>query len=241
MFNRASLLSPAAIVLISLGAAAPAAQAPAQKTVWDGVYTDAQADRATGTFGASCARCHSLTPGDGRRPLAGDTFWQKHTQKTVGDLLAYVSANMPNGQGGSLSAASYNDLMALILKSNGLPAGATELTPDAVAKVAIVPKGGGGELPANALARVVGCLVGKTGSDWTINNATAPERIEKPGAGTEDATRPLGDRTMALKFVLSRLDANVGKRVSVSGILLGAGGANGINVTLVNVVGDSCP
>ena len=241
MFNRASLLFPAAIVLISLGAATPAAQAPAQKTVWDGVYTDAQADRATGTFGASCARCHSLTPGDGRRPLAGDTFWQKHTQKTVGDLLAYVSANMPNGQGGSLSAASYNDLMALILRSNGLPAGATELSPEAVAKVAIVPKGGGGELPANALARVVGCLVGKTGSDWTISNATAPERIEKPGAGTEDATRPLGDRTMALKFVLSRLDANVGKRVSVSGILLGAGGANGINVTLVNVVGESCP
>jgi S-disulfanyl-L-cysteine oxidoreductase SoxD len=243
MHKRASLLFPAAIFLASLGDAPAVAQAPAaQKTVWDGVYTDAQADRANGTFGANCARCHTLTPGDGRRPLAGDTFWQKHTQKTVGDLLAYVSANMPNGQGGSLSAGSYNDLMALILKSNGLPAGTTELTPEAVAKVAIVPKGGGSvELPANALARVVGCLVGKTGSDWTINNVTAPERIDKPGAGPEDATRPLGDRTMALKFVLSRLDANVGKRVSVSGILMGAGGANGINVTLVNVVGESCP
>jgi S-disulfanyl-L-cysteine oxidoreductase SoxD len=242
MYKRAALLLPAAIVLASLGGATAVAQAPAaQKTVWDGVYTDAQADRATGTFGANCARCHTLTPGDGRRPLAGDTFWQKHTQKTVGDLLAYVSANMPNGQGGSLSAGSYNDLMALILKSNGLPAGTTELTPEAVAKVAIIPKGGGGELPANALARVVGCLVGKTGSDWTLSNVTAPERIEKPGAGPEDATRPLGDRTMALKFVLSRLDANVGKRVSVSGILMGAGGSNGINVTLVNVVGESCP
>ena len=37
---------------------------------------------------------------------------------------------------------------------------------------------------------------------------------------------------MTLKFVLSRLDANVGKRVSVSGILLGAGGADGINVSV---------
>jgi mono/diheme cytochrome c family protein len=239
--KHAHVVTFAAAVLVLASASWPtlSAQAPAAQ---NGVYTDAQADRANGTFGASCARCHTLTPGDGRRPLAGDTFWQKHTQKTVGDLLAYVSANMPNGQGGTLSAASYNDLMALILKSNGLPAGATELTPEAVAKVAIVPKGGGSvELPANALARVVGCLVGKTGSDWTINNVTAPERIEKPGVGPEDGTRPLGDRTMALKFVLSRLDANVGKRVSVSGILMGAGGANGINVTMVNVVGESCP
>jgi hypothetical protein len=34
------------------------AQAPA-KTVWDGAYTDAQAERAQGTFSATCARCHT--------------------------------------------------------------------------------------------------------------------------------------------------------------------------------------
>jgi hypothetical protein len=46
---------------------------------------------------------------------------------------------------------------------------------------------------------------------------------------------------MTLKFVLSRLDANVGKRVSVSGILIGAGGADGINVSQVSKVADTCP
>jgi hypothetical protein len=46
---------------------------------------------------------------------------------------------------------------------------------------------------------------------------------------------------VTLKFVLSRLDANVGKRVSVSGILMGAGGADGINVSMVSKVGDTCP
>ena len=89
--------------------------------------------------------------------------------------------------------------------------------------------------------RVVGCLAPKSGADWTITNATAPLRVDKGGVGTDDPTRELGNRTMTLKFVLSRLDANVGKRVSVSGILLGAGGADGINVSGVTRVGDTCP
>jgi hypothetical protein len=33
-----------------------------------------------------------------------------------------VKTNMPNGNGGSLSASTYNDLVALILKSNNFPA-----------------------------------------------------------------------------------------------------------------------
>jgi hypothetical protein len=74
-----------------------------------------------------------------------------------------------------------------------------------------------------------------------LTSATAPQRIEKTGVGPEDATRPLGDRTATLKFVLTRLDSFVGHRMSVSGILLGAGGVNGINVTTVNRVAEMCP
>jgi mono/diheme cytochrome c family protein len=234
------ILGAAALFLTTLAHTALTAQTPA-RTVWDGAYTDAQAERAQGTFGANCARCHTLTT-EGARPLVGEQFWQANTQKTVGDLLKFVSTNMPNGRdAGSLSASSYNDLVALILKSNGFPAGTAEVTPEAVANIQIVPKDGPGELPANTLARVVGCLAPKSGADWTLTNATAPLRIEKPGAGTDDATRELGTRSLALKFVLSRLDASVGKRVSVSGILLGAGGADGMNVSLVTRVGESCP
>jgi mono/diheme cytochrome c family protein len=214
------------------------AQAPG-RTVWDGVYTDAQAERAMATFNQSCSRCHTLTA-EGTRPLSGDKFWEGYTQRTVADLLAYVSKNMPNGAGGSLPATSYNDLVALILKSNGLPAGKTEVAPETVADVQIIPKGGAGELPANTLVRVVGCLA-KSGSDWVLTSGTAPVRIEKTGPVPEDATRPLGDRTMALKFVLTRLDSFVGQRMSVSGILIGTGGVEGINVTTVNRVAAACP
>jgi Cytochrome C oxidase, cbb3-type, subunit III len=207
--------------------------------VWDGVYTDAQAARGTAIFGQTCSNCHTLTS-EGNRPLSGEKFWEGYTQRSVGDLLTFVKTNMPNGNGGSLPAASYNDLVALILKSNGFPAGTTEVAPETVASVQIVPKDGPGELPANTLARVVGCLA-KSGSDWTLTNATAPERTEKSVVGPEDATRPLGDRTTTLKFVLTRLDSFVGQRMSVTGILLGAGGVNGINVSTVNRVAQTCP
>jgi mono/diheme cytochrome c family protein len=240
MLSRHRILWAAALFLVVLARVALTAQAPA-KTVWDGAYTDAQAERAQGTFSANCARCHTLTA-EGARPLVGTQFWQANTQKTVGDLLKFVSANMPNGVGaGSLAPSAYNDLVALILKSNGFPAGTFEVAPDTVADIQIIPKDGPGELPANTLARVVGCLAPKQGADWAITNATTPQRIDKPGAGADDATKALGDRTMPLKFVLSRLDANVGKRVSVSGILLGAGGADGINVSMVTKVADTCP
>lgn len=210
------------------------------RTVWDGVYTDAQAERATAVFSQNCARCHTLTP-DGARPLSGEKFWEGYTQKTVGDLLTFVKTNMPNGAlAGSLPAATYNDLVALILKSNGLPAGTTEVTPETVAAVQIIPKDGPGELPANTLVRVVGCLA-KSGSDWVLTSATAPARIEKTGPAPEDATRPLGSGTATLKFVLTRLDSFVGHRMSVSGILIGPGGKDGINVTTVNRVAESCP
>ena len=65
--------------------------------------------------------------------------------------------------------------------------------------------------------------------------------MAKSGAVPADAQRPLGDRTMALKFVLTRLDAFVGQRMSVSGLLMGAGGADGLNLTLVERVAESCP
>jgi len=237
-----SIRIPGAVAgfLAVLAYASLTAQTPG-KTVWDGAYTDAQAERAQGTFSANCSRCHTLST-EGARPLVGTQFWQANTQKTVGELLKFVSTNMPNGVGaGSLSPSAYNDLVALILKSNGFPAGTFEVAPEAVANIQIIPKDGPGELPANTLARVVGCLGPKDGADWIITNATAPRRVEKPGAGADDATMALGDKTVKLKFVLSRLDANVGKRVSVSGILIGAGGADGINVSQVSKVGDTCP
>ena len=70
-------------------------------------------------------------------------------------------------------ATSYSDVVALILKSNAFPAGSVELAPETVSNVKIIPKDGPGELPANTLVRIVGCLT-RTGSDWVVTRATSP-------------------------------------------------------------------
>ena len=108
-----------------------------RRTVWDGVYTEGQAARGTSAFGQSCSGCHSITA-QGKGPLVGVPFWKSFAQKTVGDLLEFVSANMPNGSPRSLSESTYRDIVALMLKSNGFPAGNTELRRDTIADVQIV-------------------------------------------------------------------------------------------------------
>lgn len=209
-----------------------------RRTVWDGVYTEAQAARGTTAFGQSCSGCHTLAA-EGKSPLVGEPFWKSFAQETVGDVLKYVSANMPNGAPGSLNESTYRDIVAVMLKSNGFPAGTTELRRDDIVNVRIVQKDGSTELPANALVRVVGCLA-RNGADWVVTRATIPERAESTPGG-DDATRPLGSRTIPLKFVVTRLDPLTGSRVAVSGLLMGAGGADGINVTTVTRVVEKCP
>ncbi|HYR91834.1 MAG TPA: cytochrome c [Terriglobia bacterium] len=219
---------------------AGAQTAPAKNnTLWDGLYSDDQASRGNAVFNATCANCHTLDA-EGNRPLSGKKFWDSYTQKTVGDLFTFIQKNMPNGNPGSLSEKTYADLVALVLKSNGIPAGMTDLVPSAVAAIPIIPKDGSTELPAGALVRIVGCLA-KNGPDFVLTSATPPQRTDKSGIAPDDATRPLGEKSIALKFVFTKLDADIGKRVLATGLLIGVGGINGLNVSTVTKVADSCP
>ncbi len=226
-------------VALAAASLATAQTSTPRRTVWDSVYTESQAARGVTAFGQSCSGCHALAS-EGKAPLVGEPFWKSFAQKTVGDLLEFVSANMPNGSPRSLSESTYADIVALMLKSNGFPAGTTELGRDTAANVHIVRKDGSTELPSSALARVVGCLA-RNGGDWVVTKATTPERAENVAPGGADATRPLGNRTIPLKFVVTHLDALAGSRVTVSGLLIGADGVDGINVTTVNRVAQKCP
>jgi len=228
---------PVCVVVLASAGLLIAQTSVQRRTVWDGVYTEAQAARGMEAFGPSCGGCHALAP-TGRAPLVGDAFWKSFAQKSVGDLLDFTTKNMPNGSPNSLSAPTYADLVALMLKSNGFPAGKTELGRDNASNVEIVKKDGSTELPSDALARVVGCL-SRSGADWVVTKATTPERAESSAAG-QDATRPLGNRTIELKFVITKLDPLVGSRVAVNGLLIGDGGKDGINVTTVTRVAEKC-
>jgi cytochrome c5 len=240
--QRWAVLVAAALVMgVSAGTRTARAQDPAQRTVWDGVYTEAQAARGATTYGISCARCHGANlEGNNAKPLTGEMFWRDFQARRVDYLLSYMSKNMPNDAPGTLSATTYLELTALILSRNQFPAGSAELTAASALGVEIVPKDGPTELPDKTFARAVGCLA-KDGSGWVVNNGTAPERVEGSAVSPGDATRALGDRSYPLLFVLTRLDKQIGHRVAVRGALVGEGGRGGINVTDVASIAQTCP
>ncbi len=106
--------------------------AAATRSVWDGVYTKAQADRGKTTYGEECLKCHgeTLGGGDGGPALVGGEFLDKWDGKTAGDLFAMIRKAMPPDDPGSLSSREYSDVLAYILSNNDFPAGQKEMDPD---------------------------------------------------------------------------------------------------------------
>jgi len=234
-----------ALALLHGFTAALIARQAASRTVWDGTFTTAQADRGRTEFSANCAACHGndLQGGEGKA-LTGKQFWADWGDRTVADLLAYVSKNMPSSVDGTLAgtlpSSTYADVVAHMLRTNGFPAGMQELTANSGTGVRIVNKDGPSELPASTVARVVGCL-GPKGADgnWRLTKASRPERATPPPATAARDVAP-GDSDYALKFVLRNLTTMVGHKVAVTGLLLGDGGVDGLNVNTVESVADSC-
>jgi PQQ-dependent dehydrogenase (s-GDH family) len=94
-------------------------------------YTAEQAARGKTAYDANCVSCHgpNLLNANYGPPLAGDYFNRKWTGMPVGDLLAKVQS-MPPSRPNSLSAETYADMTAYILRVNELPAGDGELPSD---------------------------------------------------------------------------------------------------------------
>ena len=128
--------------LASLGA--QGANAPDIRSVRQGVYSNAQAERGAAAYSRSCAMCHKPdlqgNPDSEVPALAGDEFLVPWEMSTVGDLVARLSRTMPGNRPGSLSRAEYIDIVAHILKSNRFPDGESELPEDANALSRIVFK-----------------------------------------------------------------------------------------------------
>jgi len=98
-------------------------------SVWDGVYTQAQADRGHTAYTASCAACHGqdLSGGEIAPPLAGGEFMSNWNGLTVGQLFERTRTGMPPGAPGKVSRDAKVDIIAYMLSVNKFPAGEREL------------------------------------------------------------------------------------------------------------------
>jgi ankyrin repeat protein/mono/diheme cytochrome c family protein len=102
------------------------------RTNWDGVYTDAQAQRGRDVYRRACAVCHLDTlEGDAvSPPLLGPSFLGRFTGQTAHEMVQAVRASMPQNAPDTLGDRAYVDLIAFLLNANGGRTGASELPLD---------------------------------------------------------------------------------------------------------------
>lgn len=124
-----------AMLPVSVGAQ-PAADT--SRSIWDGVYTEAQAERGGFVYPSICGRCHGHkldgAPDDPDMfptpPIAGPKFLRNWDGVSLAALFDYTRTTMPQINPGSLSAEEFADVVAYSLAMSGAPAGADELSPD---------------------------------------------------------------------------------------------------------------
>jgi len=105
------------------------------RSIWDGVYTEAQAERGHIQYDAKCAECHGDDlEGDlvEAPALCGSEFLWKFNGTTLDHVFTRVHRDMPLTRSGTLSREVSADIVAYMLKASNLPAGKTDLPHDEI-------------------------------------------------------------------------------------------------------------
>ncbi len=107
-------------------------------SVWDAVFTEAQATRGQAVYDGACGLCHGRrlngAPDDpdmrSTPPLARARFLRVWEGRSLATLFAYTRATMPEDNPSSMTEQEYLDVIAYMLSVGGMPAGDEELQPD---------------------------------------------------------------------------------------------------------------
>ena len=123
------------LIAIAMSLAVVLSAQESKRTIWEGVYTDAQATRGQSAYQQSCAPCHKadLLGDTGAPALAGPDFFARWNGSSADDLVKTIRASMPQDAPDTLGTQAYVDLVTFLIKSNGGPAGTSELSIDAAA------------------------------------------------------------------------------------------------------------
>jgi mono/diheme cytochrome c family protein len=135
--SRHTVLFAVSIVLAELAlvgmATTPAAAQ--SRTVWDGVYTEAQARRGQERYKDICGYCHrdDLQGGGseaGAPALKGSIFTTRWQDRALVEMFLAIGTTMPQNAPDTLTPQVVIDIVSFLLEANEMPAGETELPPD---------------------------------------------------------------------------------------------------------------
>lgn len=114
------------IAALIWAAAFAAVSAQAGKSVNDGVYTAAQAERGSKVFKDTCTTCHDT------KRFTGEDLISVWGDKPLDELFKHISTTMPEDNPGTLKPQQYVDVIAFFLQLNKYPEGKAELNPDEI-------------------------------------------------------------------------------------------------------------
>lgn len=128
---RATRLLLSALSLCSAIILPIESSAQTKQSVWDGIYTDAQADRGSRQYVQHCAVCHgAVLEGNGEAPPLTGEFIPDWAGTSLNDVYDKILVTMPLNAPGTLRPTIAADILAFILKENNFPAGSKELGAD---------------------------------------------------------------------------------------------------------------
>lgn len=235
------------ILVLALSGVASAQWATSStRTVWQGVYTDAQAARGQSEYTSHCANCHRDDLSGYNQILKGTRFMEKYRESGLNMLFEKTKTTMPRGAPASLSDKAYVDIVSFLLKENEFPAGTAELRVEDLQTIQVTRKSGPEPVPDFSLVRVVGCLdTNASDGAWMLTNSTDPLRTGNPQPASDEleaaASWALGPGTFRL-LVSAAYKPETHKRhkVEVRGFLIRRPTENRLNITSLETLDSSC-
>lgn len=244
--NVVQLVVPGIVFGILFAAGSAQAQKNGGRTVWDGVYTAAQAERGAAAYREKCSQCHESDLSGYHEVLKRERFLEHWRETSLDGFYATMSSTMPRDTPGSLTERLYLDILAFVLRADDFPAGAGELTREALPSIRVQEKTGPREVPTGALVDVVGCLAPGPGNAWMLTAATEPVRIRSSQDSTPEELKasggkPLGTGTFGLMdAVYYSPEAHRGQKVEAKGLLIRDPAGDRINLIKLQTTNLEC-
>jgi cytochrome c5 len=229
-----------------------AVQPPDTASVWDGVYTAAQAERGGAVYETRCRRCHAGDQhGVNGSSLAGEAFMLHWEGRAVDRLVRRIRDTMPPDAPGTMTETDAVDAVAFLLQRNRFPEGAIELAPEptVLAGIQIRSSAGPAVVRNGALVQTTGCLIPNAGDGWMLNGATEPEittldaqpaRTPNSAEAARSAAVVRGTRTIALVNVFPNPAEHKGHTMRATGFIVKQPAGDRINVVTLELVESRC-
>jgi mono/diheme cytochrome c family protein len=222
-------------------------QQPAKtKSIWDGVYSEAQAKRGLTAYNSHCSGCHGADLGGLGGVLIGSKFMDRWREDKLSNFYKLIRNTMPPGPRDRLSDAQYVDIVAYVLKRNEFPSGATGFQSTDFDGIQVVGKDGPAPVPDFSLVTVVGCLARDASNVWMLTSASEPVRTRNPRESTEAEFAQSKERsagTHNFRFLTTydfAEEFKVGRWMEAKGFLIRSPGNDKINVTWLKGLRETC-